>query len=760
MSEPRRQRFYEFDAFLLDARERLLFHEGRPLDLTPKVFDILLELVERSGQVVEKRELMERVWPEQFVEEGNLAQHVSTLRKKLAAAIAADAAPDVRRYVMTVPGRGYRFVAGVRGWDAAAVVTVRERIRTRVVREDEVERAEILESIARPEEALTEDARVEVFQSSRPTLRALAAAPRRTFARRAATLLALALIIAAVAFGLYKLFARRVAPFEHTKLFKLTTSGRVGCAALSSDGRRVAYVLVEAEGQSLWVRQTATPGAGVQVIAPSTFHYANVAFSNDGEYVYYFGADGSTPAALERVPALGGRPERLADDVDSPPAFSPDGARMAYLRGYPDQKETALMIADARGGGERKLASLKEPGEKFILFSRLSWSPDGKRIVCAVAKVDDAGERQELYEVSAEDGAVKTVTRGGWLKVGGAAWLKDGSGLLMLAADQETGLMQVWLVSYPEGTARKVTNDLDEYKDLSLSADSRTLAALKSERQANVFIHDLDSAHSEQLTDGNYDGIEGLAWGADRRVVYTSLTNGAQSLWARDVTASGGTPLQLTDGAGNERSAAVSADGRSLAYVSSRDGRRHIWITDSNGGRARRLTEGICDINPAFTPDGQWVVYRAYDFGSPNLFKVPTAGGRPVRLTDTISGPPAVSPDGRFAACTYREKAIAPTRLALVPLEGDATPRLLDLKSVPARLMFQWTTDGRALLYVDTRGGVSNIWAQPTDGGAPKQLTDFTSDLILNFAPSPDGRRLALARGRIQSDVVLIQSVE
>ena len=100
------QRFYEFGAFLLDAQERLLFRDGAPVDLTPKVFDILLELVQKSGQVVEKRELMEKVWPDSFVEEGNLTQTVFMLRKALGETPA-------QPYIKTVPGRGYRFTIKV-----------------------------------------------------------------------------------------------------------------------------------------------------------------------------------------------------------------------------------------------------------------------------------------------------------------------------------------------------------------------------------------------------------------------------------------------------------------------------------------------------------------------------------------------------------------------------------------------------------------------------------------------------------------------
>ncbi|HET6861482.1 MAG TPA: winged helix-turn-helix domain-containing protein [Pyrinomonadaceae bacterium] len=98
---------YDFGRFRLKPAERVLLREGEPVPLTPKVFDILITLVEKSGQVVEKDDLMKRVWPTTFVEEGNLTQNVSLLRKALGEA------PGGTQFIETVPRRGYRFVAEI-----------------------------------------------------------------------------------------------------------------------------------------------------------------------------------------------------------------------------------------------------------------------------------------------------------------------------------------------------------------------------------------------------------------------------------------------------------------------------------------------------------------------------------------------------------------------------------------------------------------------------------------------------------------------
>src|SRR4026209_1376955 len=129
MMNPPAKRFYLFDGFRVDASERILSKENREVPLTPKVFDTLLVLHENSSHVLTKKELMEQVWPDSFVEENNLAQNISTLRKALGET------KDGEHYIQTVPKRGYRFVADVSSTsdDEEETVIVRERTRARIV---------------------------------------------------------------------------------------------------------------------------------------------------------------------------------------------------------------------------------------------------------------------------------------------------------------------------------------------------------------------------------------------------------------------------------------------------------------------------------------------------------------------------------------------------------------------------------------------------------------------------------------------------
>src|SRR6202521_448010 len=109
------KRFFDFGRFRLDSVERVLLADSHPVALTPKAIETLLELLKNSGHILEKDELLNRVWPDTFVEEGTLVQNISTLRKVLGEA------PDGSAYIETIPRRGYRFAGAVHQTDFVPV---------------------------------------------------------------------------------------------------------------------------------------------------------------------------------------------------------------------------------------------------------------------------------------------------------------------------------------------------------------------------------------------------------------------------------------------------------------------------------------------------------------------------------------------------------------------------------------------------------------------------------------------------------------
>ncbi len=735
----RLKHFYEFSNFRIDPEKRLLLHDGKVAPLTPKLFDTLLALVERNGKVVSKDELIKFVWPNTFVEEGNLTQNISMLRKLLGES------PDEPQYIETVPRRGYRFVASVKE-----------------VEEDSFKPI-IHEQIGEP----PGPGRV-----SEQTPSSSAELPSRRIERhkRSALLVLapLAVVIAGAALGLSKLAglnwpaATPTAPLAPMTISRLTHMGKATRAAISPDGKYVAHVIEESGKQSLWLRQVAT-SSEIQIVPPDEVAYIGITFSPDGDFIYSvrgrqrdlregsFGERG----VLFKTPTLGKAEKKLLADVDGHITLSPDGNWIAFVRQYPNRGKSALIVAKADGTEERELATRKFHDN--FLPGGPAWSPDGKIIACATNNFTAETPYRGIVGISVKDGTEKPIGSKHWY---GAtrrlAWLTDGSGILVIGSEYSRGLNQIWRLSYPGNEAQRVVNDLNDYADLSLTADSRTLAAVRSDRLVNIWIApDGDAGRAKSITAGagREDGIRGLAWTPDGRILYRSMAGDSPQLWIMD--ADGAAGKQLTVDGPEHFDPAVSPDGRYIVWSSSPSGRRHILRMDMDGTNIKQLTSGSNEWQPEFSPDGKWLVYAAMGF---SLWKTPADGGAPMQLTDGVSWRPAISPDGKWIAFNRLDEASGQWRIAVIPFGGGPPHKIFDAPSSSLYRAVRWTPDGRGVAYPVTQGSVSNLWSQPLDGGPARKLTDFKDQIIFDFAWSRDGKQIALSRGVINSDVVLISN--
>ena len=566
------------------------------------------------------------------------------------------------------------------------------------------------------------------------------------------TVISLALIFAVIAvYQLYSLTNFRES-FQTMRLTKLTAAGKTADEriAVSPDGRYIAYVVQEGDLRSLWVRQVAT-AAGIQIIPPAEVLFTGLAFSRDDDYVYYSIQAKKSFTALYKIPVLGGETTKITENVEYPVTFSPDGAQMAFVR------REQLMISNADGSSEKLLAKASDGGRWIFL----AWSPDGKSIVSSVFSALNNNTR--LVEVEIKDGGEKTLVAPPWLGISGVSWLPDGSGLIIAGRDLETRLSQLWMITYPEGKLSKITNDLNNYKGLSITADGQAIVSIQQERLSNIWISP-DSAEpnqARQLTfdKGKDEGMSGIAWTRDGRIVYTTRVKGVQDLWI--INRDGRENRQLTAHARSNFSPVVSPDNSYIVFVSDRSGSADLWRMDLDGGNPKLLTDSSGLVgSPNFSPDGEWILYQFTDAGGVTIIrKIPAGGGVPVQLTDVSSGNPVVSPDGRFFACNYGEaKSDSPMKRAIVPLDGGQPVSVFDLPAEVESRNFRWAADGRALIYTDTRNGIYNLRSQPLDNRPSKQLTNFNSDQIFRFDFSGDGYGFALARGYESSDVVMINN--
>jgi Tol biopolymer transport system component/DNA-binding winged helix-turn-helix (wHTH) protein len=736
----RPQHLYEFGPFRLDTGEQLLLRDGKPVPLTPKAFEMLVALVERSGHLVEKEELMKVVWADAFVEEANLTNNVSALRKLLGQGKGG------QNYIETVPKRGYRFTAAVRELKPETLV-VERRSFTRVVTE------ETEEDVRNDSVTLTPATAVTV----RPAPLSISSAPR---ARR--MLLTVAVIVAVVTttFGIYWLIEQSKArnranvpqPFSAMDISRLTTSGKVTHSSISPNGKYVANIVKDTDGNSLWLKHVGVP-SNVRLAGPAVTEYISVTFARDGNSIYYIALDHDKGVStLYSVPTLGGPSTMLGDDI-YPIGFSPDGNHMAFIRMR--HAESTLVVADVNGSNQQVVAARREPDLFEFEWNAPAWSPDGKLIACPTKLHDQHGYFETLVSVNPNDGTQALLTSARWNYVGQPVWLPDRSGLLVTAIETEGSPMQVWHISLSDGIATRVTHDLNDYHDLSLTTDARQLAAVQVQAVSNIWVSESDGRAAKQIS-SEVGSLEVLAWTPDGQLVYRSSAGGnGPDIWI--MRADGSNAKQLTVGARASRGLAVTPNGRHIIFVSDRAGQFNIWRVDTDGGNLRQLTAGDGEFYPHCCSDGQWVVFQ-HGPVDPKLWKVSIEGGELVQVTQTRATRAAVSPDGQMIAYPYLDFDLHPPRwgIGLVSSDGRRLKRF-DFPPTVVYRAVRWFPDGQSIAFVNSPNGLSDIWLQPLDGSAPKPLTNFGAELILAFEWSPDGRSLAFVRNIETSDVVLIE---
>jgi serine/threonine protein kinase len=303
---------------------------------------------------------------------------------------------------------------------------------------------------------------------------------KRHKTRVALALATLVVVIAGLSFGMYQWISqdrsgnKSAEPFQKMKITKLTTPGKAKEAAISPDGKYVVYAFDEAGQQSLWIRQVAIAG-GVQIVPPAEVRYQKLAFSPSGDFIYFIQA-AKEKGALYQVPTLGGAVGRLIADVSFSFSLSPDGQQVAFIR-EDESRESALILASTRGSGEKRLVT-RRPASLWLVAGP-AWSLDGKLIAFA-----DSGAPDSFYAtvrvVELESETEKSVAPQKWWSIDRMTWLADGSGLIMTAQDKRSSPFQVWHLSYPGGEVRRITNDLDSYFGLSLTADSRSLVMVQT----------------------------------------------------------------------------------------------------------------------------------------------------------------------------------------------------------------------------------------------------------------------------------------
>ena len=727
---------YEFGPFLLEPHARRLSRHGESLPLAAAEFELLLLLVRNHGRVVEKKEIMASVWMDVEVEENNLTVRMSALRRALGET------KGHHPYIQTVTGRGYCLIAPVK---------------------------ELYAPLA--PETLVDSNHQELSGSVVPQQaeRSLTTVGRKWKLNgfRLYALVLLALLIASsliYAMVRWRRESESQTTLQSMKMSRVTQTGRVFQAALSPDGQNVAYVERDGEMQSLWLQRAGTSNT-LQLLPPAKLTYWNPVFSPDGNTLYY--SKCQPDCQLHRMPVLGGVETSLQIRADSPVTFSPDGKRMAYMRTDAVASGIMVNLFTSNTNGTDVQAVFSRSNTNAYQGGSPAWSPDGKTIALPLLVGEGRDRHSKLLGFAVADGAESTLTPQRWEFIKDVKWLPDGSGLIINARQETTTpdpAAQIWHVSLTGAEPRRITNDLNNYWRIGLSADGATLMALRLQRPSNLWIAPADNPSAAmQVKRGAIDGFEGslgLSLAPDDRLIYVALLNGRRNLWS--IKTDGSDLKQLTDDFSSEIFPSATADGRFIIFQSGRDGGQHIWRMDADGRNHTRLTNGSYDGWPACSPDSKWVFYSARDANAPpgttvpTLRKVPIGGGESIALTTEYAMYATVSPDSKSVAYFYMDtKGEQRRRLVKIISAQDGAP----IKSLTAPKNFlsimRWSPSGDSLTY--RASGTTSLWRLPLDGTAPSPLMNLSHEHLYDFCYSPDGRQLAYASGADLNDVILIK---
>jgi serine/threonine protein kinase len=486
------------------------------------------------------------------------------------------------------------------------------------------------------------------------------------------------LLVIAGAYGIHAFLSRSSpAPFRNFSVNKVTETGKARRVAISPDGKYILDVLDDNGQQSLWLRNIPT-NSNTQVMPAEPLQYLGVRFSPDGNYLYFVrGEMGQALYYLYRAPVLGGTPQKLVTDVDTNISFSPDGRSLAYVvQNNPELGKFRLVVH-----------SLETSEGKTLVLGTIdqrlgdpAWSPDGTMIVCAIRQpgkdalsglvaINPLTGKQNLFFQSKVGFLTKPV------------WLPNGGGLLALSSDEETNFSRsrIVAISYPDGTERAVTHDINDYSDLSLAADGHTLATVLQQSHNNLFVtpaSGLGSGQADQVTSGA--PVFNFSWTKDGQTVISQDF----SLYLLNPETRSKAPL--TSGQdGLALDPASCANGHYLVFgLAGHAGNmvRNIWRMDSGGGNLKRLTDGKSDIGPVCSSDGREVLYVDLSNGA-KLTRVSVDGGKSERISELPVYGFDISPDGKLAAfSTFAAPSSPKEVLAQVPLGSAQNTKLSELQ--------------------------------------------------------------------------------
>ena len=728
-----------FGPYQLDADRRELLRNGERFPLQARPFDTLAYLVKHRDRVVDKQELLDNVWPGVYVEESALFQAVSTLRKAL-----GEGKSEGERYIATIPGRGYRFVA------TATPVPADQAINGAV-------------EVNGFERAPSGD-----FRAPEPTAPPPAsherdlAANRRRWQSGAAAAAVTAAVILGTGFLLYP--DDPEAESLNPRIQRLTSlEGTEWQPGWSPDGRSFAYAGAAFGSLDIFVTATAGGDPLRRTFDPADDLHPR--WSPDGRYIAFLSDRGQGANAYILSPYEG--PERKIADTGlhrdvallsglGAQPWSPEGDSLLIPRRHPDG-HIAVWKIELSSGTETQL-TFPSPGMED---REASFSFDGRWVAFRSRRDGKPG----IWIADADGKNERRIGDGG----GSPAWSPDGRFLYVSGGNP----VNIRRIAVDSGAHSRVT--LGAGQDLFPTvAANGSLAYSSFSHTLQLYRTKLSTAGSEQLTSGNEKNLHARVSPDGTRVVFKSDRTGNDEIWVRDLNTR--EELQLTNHPASDSRPDWSPDGENIVFRSSRNGGSRLWIIGAQGGAPRPVSTHNIPIAysrtaavegnapPRWSPDGSRIGYIA-----------PTDEGFKVWLTtlDGDAGPVAATAGAINFGWYLDSKRIILTRIAT---DGDRETVAMNLTSGEERMLhrgphyeLEVASDGSGFSFCT---GIShanqNLFTQrlgppnPQDGlpepvGEPMQVTDGKGVWhVHNGGWFPDHESVIYTRDTDQADIFVV----
>jgi DNA-binding winged helix-turn-helix (wHTH) protein/Tol biopolymer transport system component len=746
-----------FDAFELDAKSGELRKSGILLRLQPQPFRLLSLLIDHAGQVVTREQIQRSLWADStFVDfDHGINYSINQIRSALADN------PEKPRYIETLPKRGYRFIGNLE--------------QPPIPRPPEMPIPERMGNVTALEPA--SDSRPETTAPHHwhrvASLAVVANVAKKRKFELATGILVMLVLFAAVSLGIRSLLRNGHAiPFQDFTITQLTRNGKTGVAAISPDGKYLASVVDDNGKSSLWLRHIET-NSDTQLIPPAAAaSYGTLQFLPDGSYIYFVNGDKNDIGAydISRVPVLGGAPQTLVRDIDSAPAFSPGGERIAFVRANnPEINMYRLIVANPDGTEERVIRSGPVSRQPVAVV----WSPDGKQILGFGLFNQSVTAGSPVVSFDVASGQERSLAAFDEL-FEDVAPTPDKQGFLVLYRSKASNFRstQIGFVSLSASKLWPITRDTNNYGwGMTVSGDRKTLVTVQEKSNSGLYLLPTTTydANPPRQVLAQQNDISDFAWASNTELYVAS----GSGLFRASTDGSGNLPLIIDPHAAIFHIAG-SAPGRFAAFDWVEIGKSHnaqnLWRVDADGSSRKQIIKGSYDARLVCSPDGKWLYYA--EPGSSGVFRVSVEGGARQSVAGTVLpgftntfGGVDVSFDGKLLAFNVwgalPSKHTNVDENVIVSLDSGAEPSLRMIEAdqgIDSTARF--TPDGKALVHAIQENGIYKLWLQPLDGSPGRQITSLASGRILQIQFSPDGQYLGVLRTtHTESDVVLLHDI-